>query len=190
MARLILCLGGAHTVWDDFEAAKALCDEAGVEYDVGAVNDAGADYRGHLTLWCSLHPEKLQDQKPRWQRQREQRGLNQDYVMVSHKGRANTRVDKVVGEIWSGASGLYVVQVAIITMGYDRAVVCGVPMTEEGHYFDNAAWTACTRYWRGWREAVEQPELVGRVRSMSGRTADLVGTPTLDWLRGQETAAD
>lgn len=184
MARVILCLGGAWNVWDDFERAKALCEQAGVDYHVGAVNDAGADYRGHLHLWCTLHPEKLRDKEPRWQKKREDRGLNQDYLIVSHKPRVNTRVDKVVPEVWSGSSGLYVHKVAIVDLGYTRSVACGTPMNEEGHYFDNSGWRHSPNYWKGWVEAHDQPELAGRIKSMSGRTRDLLGEPDIDWLAG------
>jgi len=178
MADTLIALGGAHNVWDDFAEAKALCEQAGVDYDVGATNDAGAAYSGYLTLWCSLHPEKMQ----RWQKQRANKKLNSDYVVVCHKERANTRIDRAVPEVWSGASGLFICQVAAITFKYARIIVCGVPMTEEGHFFDSTPWRHSSKYWKGWREAVDQPELYNRVRSMSGNTRQLVGPPDTEWL--------
>lgn len=176
MADILVALGGAQCVWDDFEAAKAILD--GHDYDVGAVNDAGYAYPGHLTLWATLHQEKF----AAWQRHRERTGLNQDYVAVTRKAHREGKIDKVVGELWSGSSGLYICQVAIIDFGYSHVVCCGIPLDEMPHFFNRIPWTPTSTYRRGWTQAYDQPELKGRIKSMSGWTRDLVGHATQEWL--------
>jgi hypothetical protein len=178
MPDVLLALGGAHTVWEDFAKASALCDQAGVAYHVGAVNDAGKDYTGHLTLWCSLHPEKIAG----WQRERARLKLNTTYWTVCHKYRANVPIDLATNELWSGSSGLFLCQVAIVTFGYRKVICCGIPMDQCGHYFDSDPWRAAEKYRRGWNEAKDQPEMTGRVRSMSGWTSSVLGTPDIGWL--------
>lgn len=171
---VLIVLGGAQGVWDDYRAAARLCPV----HDVAAVNEAGRDYEGHLTLWCSLHPEKLGD----WQLRREKAGRNTDYTAVSHKEHAMTRVDRVVNEIWPGSSGLYACQVGAITYGYQRLILCGIRIDASPHYHGTDPWDGVRIYRRGWMEATDQPELRGRIRSMSGWTADYLGTPDKDWL--------
>jgi len=168
---VLLALGGADCVWDDMERAAGMLDR----FDVAAVNEAGRDYRGDLALWCSLHAEKM----PGWQRAR--RG-NQDYACICNKLRAGARIDRAVPEFWSGSSGLYVVQVAAMVFGYDRIICCGMPLTETPHFHKAHPWNDARTYQRGWREGTDQPELRGKVRSMSGFTRDLLGEPDTDWL--------
>lgn len=169
--RSLIALGGARGLWDELEEAQRLFPDA----DVGAVNQAGADYAGHLTLWVTLHPEKFGD----WQQWRARRLLNTSYTAVSHKLAAGARIDLKKAQVFSGCSGLYLCQVAAINFGYDRIIVCGMPLTEDPHYFDETAWQDARRYRRGWREASQQPELKGKIRSMSGWTRELLGGPEL-----------
>lgn len=173
MATDLIALGGARGVWDEFEEARIIFPDA----DVGAVNDAGAQYPGQLKLWCTLHPEKFEA----WQRNRRRRGLNTDFTSVSHKRVANAPIDQVRQQIFSGCSGLYLCQVAVMTFGYRRIIACGMPLTEDPHFFDDAAWNDARNYRRGWKEAAQQPELRGKVRSMSGWTRSLLGGPE-EWL--------
>lgn len=170
----LIVLGGAGGVWSDLDQALELCPDA----DIGAVNEAGRDYTGHLTLFASLHPEKFQ----RWQRDRERKGLNTDYTACSHKRHFDTRIDFVTNEIWGGTSGLFLCQVAAINFGYDRIICCGMPIDDRAKYFDSKAWEGVKRYRRGWVEATQQPELKGKIRSMSGWTRELLQAPTPDWL--------
>ena len=164
---ILLALGGAGGVWDELEEARSIYPDA----DVGAVNEAGRDYTGTLTAWATLHVDKFHP----WQRHREQKGLNTDYIAVSNKGHPLPRVDRVERELWSGTSGLYLCQVAILTLGYDLVICCGMPLTDTPHYFDSGKWWAAPNYRRGWKEAVNH--IGPKIRSMSGWTRDLVGHP-------------
>lgn len=184
MVDVLIALGGAHNVWTDFARAVSLCNQAGVGYEVGAVNEAGRDYKGRLFLWATLHPEKLEHQKPYWAAHRAKKGRNTDYWVAAHKERGRTRIDVVKNEVWSGSSGLYLCQIAALEFGFYRIVCCGIPMTEEGHYFDNDPWRPATRYQRGWREAIQDRQLNGKIRSMSGWTRQVLGAPDTQWLAG------
>lgn len=170
----LIALGGAKGVWDELEEALTLCPDA----DVGAVNEAGRDYTGHLTLWASLHPEKFH----RWQRGRERNGLNTDFTACCHKKHFDTRVDFVTNDIWGGTSGLFLCQIAAINFGYSRIIVCGMPISDSPKYFTDDQWKGVSRYRKGWTEATQQPELKGKIRSMSGWTRELVGPPDSEWL--------
>ena len=88
------------------------------------------------------------------------------------------------GQTSSGTSGLFALKVALIDLGFDRAVLCGIPMQDEaGHLRDAAApWSGAVAHWAGWLEAY--PQIKDRARSMSGRTADLLGRPTAEWVAG------
>lgn len=170
----LIAIGGASCAWDDYEQAKELCPDA----DIGAVNEAARDFPGRLSLFVTLHAEKL----GAWQRQRECKGLNTDYTACSNKGHFDARIDFVTNEVWSGSSGLFLCQVAAIKFRYTRIICCGIPIDERPHYFDKKEWSGVSRYRRGWIEAMQQPELKGKVRSMSGWTRELTGEPTTEWL--------
>ncbi len=133
-ANLLLVLGGAETVWEDLERAQGIVGDT--PHDIGAVNEAARDYPGRLTLMASLHPEKVGN----WQRQRKNAGRNDDYLTISHKDHADARIDRVFREIWAGSSGLYICTTAIFLLGYERVIVCGVPMDSRPHYHNPNQW--------------------------------------------------
>lgn len=88
------------------------------------------------------------------------------------------------GQTSSGTSGLFALKVALIDLGFDRAVLCGMPMRDDGaHLRDaNEPWLGETMHWAGWLEAY--PQIKARARSMGGRTAELLGRPTAEWVAG------
>lgn len=173
----MIALGGAEGVWNELSEALKLCPNA----DVGGVNEAARDHEGHLSVWATLHPSKFAD----WQRQRERKVLNTDYIACAHKDDPEARLDLVTNEVWSGTSGLYLCQVALLKLGYSQVIVCGMPLEDSPHYFDSEQWWAAPNYRRGWKKAVGG-ELSGKIRSMSGWTRELVGPPDSGWL--SETA--
>lgn len=50
-------------------------------------------------------------------------------------------------------------------------------MTNEPHYFDSEGWKAAQNYRTGWKEATQQPQLRNKLKSMSGWTMQLIGSP-------------
>lgn len=83
-----------------------------------------------------------------------------------------------------GSSGFLAADgVALSALGAERVVLAGVPMMASAcHEGDSAHWAEADVYWDTWEAAL--PRLLGRVKSMSGRTRDALGTPTREWLDG------
>ena len=183
MTRSAVVIGGASCVWDDLEQAKALGD-----YDLLiAINDAGAEYPGTVDYWITLHPETL----PIWTKKRAENGYQPARQYVAHVG--NTletmrnplfHVSFSVPYTWPGSSGLFACEIALKTLEVDRVVLCGVPMNADPHFFDDAPWTAVKGFWDAW--PVAYPHIKDKVRSMSGRTQELLGAPSRAWLSGAE----
>jgi hypothetical protein len=182
-----LVLGGAASVWDDLAQARAL----GTFDAVFAVNDAAAAYPGEIEWMATLHPEHLH----RWLTERERGGYPRPRFLAAHAGngydterRAGIRLDYQTPECWpglsssSGSSGLFATKVAI-EKGFDRVVLCGVPMDPQApHFFDPQPWQAGINFWEAWELAL--PHLRDKVRSMSGRTRELLGAPSASWIAG------
>lgn len=184
-SRIALVIGGASCVWDDVEAALELG-----EYD-GAVacNDAAAAWPGKLDAAVSLHAEKWGF----WMERRRRAGLPPPAAVIGHST-ARTSIlrlsdcitgyaDQMIpGQTDTGSSGLFALKVAIFDLGFDRAVLCGIPMDPRPHFFDTIDWgdSAVRAHWRGWQQAL--PVIKDKTRSMSGRTRDLLGAPSPEWL--------
>lgn len=181
---LALVLGGAGRVWRDLEAALDLAEFS----HVVACNDAGAAYPGHLDAFVTLHAEKA----GLWMARRESAGLPMPARVIGHDtaksgilkmpgcitGFTDYRFD---GQTDSGSSGLFALKFALIDMGFDKAVLCGVPMETSGaHFFDLSPWRGALSHQRGWRQAL--PVIKDRARSMSGWTREILGEPTDEWL--------
>lgn len=80
----------------------------------------------------------------------------------------------------SGSSGLFAVRVAL-ELGFDRIVLCGVPMQKEQGRLDGIVrWSGAEAFKKGWQQAL--PHLRDTTRSMSGWTKQLLGAPTAEWL--------
>lgn len=160
---------------------------------VVAVNDVGVVWSRPLAAWTSLHPDKLLRGDPRhpdklsWVAQREAAGHPMDFRTFSKRGHAE---ETVLDGFNGGSSGLLAVQVAA-QIGCDLVVLCGVPMSKRPHFKESidhdplTAWRSADSHWRAWKN--NQNKLHGWVRSMSGRTRDTFGAPTLAWLRGDDT---
>lgn len=182
--RKALILGGALTVWRDAEEALALGEFDGVV----ACNDAAVDWPGEVEAFVTLHGEKA----AHWRAKRAAAGHPAWRAAYGHEAPRprnafsglQTTEFRFPGQIETGSSGLFALKVALIDLGFDRAVLCGVPMEPMGcHFFDAKAWTGASSHRRGWQEAL--PHIKDRARSMCGWTADLLGRPTEEWLAEQ-----
>lgn len=80
-----------------------------------------------------------------------------------------------------GSSGHFALKVALQDLGFDKAVLCGIPMNAEGrHFFNPRPWKVAHAYQQAWVDTL--PLIKDRVRSMSGWTAELLGKPDAEWL--------
>lgn len=180
--RAALVLGGGACVWADMEAALNI----GEFQAVMTCNDVTAAYPGPIDACASLHSASW----PMWLDERERRGYERPLTVFGHNeargGLKTNRVDvfteyRFPGQDRSGSSGLFALKVALIDLGYDRAVLCGVPMAaKQRHFFDAHDWAGAEAHKAGWHQAL--PHIAERARSMSGFTADLLGLPTEEWL--------
>ena len=173
-----LVLGGAACVWDDVRAFEEFGIAPAI---VVACNDVLAAWKGPLTAVCSLHPDKLDG----WLRKRARAGLPEPEYAFADAMKADawgfdSTPYRFAGQTSSGSSGLFALKVALEDLGASRAVLCGIPMDTQSHFFDAAGWQAARRHVAGWRQAM--PLIKDRARSMSGWTRDMLGGPTRSWL--------
>lgn len=185
--RVALVVGGSANVWEEVEAALALGDFHGA---VGC-NDVGAIWPGRLDAHVSLHA----DHHRLWAAQREARGLppHKRVLVVTGAAQSEPRLSPAVtgetdyrfpGQTASGSSGLFALKVALIDLRFDRAVLCGIPMSGgAGHIArPGQPWAAAEAHQPGWIQAL--PQIKGRVRSMSGWTRDRLGIADAAFVNG------
>ena len=181
-----MVIGGAECVWRDVRTLEAML---GHEWDglVIAVNDVGCHWPRRLHHWCSLHAANL----PKWKKDRAAAGY--DMTLTTWSGTSGKQADKHVGAWGGGSSGLLAVSVAT-ALGCAHVVLCGVPMEKAPHFHESKVhqkgkiWAAADSHWRAWIK----PSVLARmkhVRSMSGRTGQTLGAPTLEWLGVEQLAA-
>lgn len=170
-----LILGGAETLWDDVDGALQLTGGAWPGRVV-AVNEAGVHWEGDLHHWVSYHPEHMQG----WAERRAANGYRGDFTTWAR--RMEPWVDRQAPHWDGGSSGLLAVAVCH-ELGMERVILCGVPIERRPHFHDRddgRPWKYADTHWRKWKKAA--PKMAGWVRSMSGRTRDLLGEPTTEWL--------
>lgn len=176
-----LVLGGADCVWDDVLAVEAMY---GRQWDgqVIAANDIGAHWPRPLDHWVSLHPNKF----IQWEPLRVRHGCDLTGGYQKWGTTRHGRVTDIQVNPWAGgSSGMLAVQAAW-TLGCTRVIMCGIPMTPTAHFKQSkesfpTQWRAAVGHWRSWDRI--NLKLQGWARSMSGKTRELLGEPTLAWLR-------
>lgn len=182
-----IVIGGGECIWTDVRALEELI---GHEWDglVIAANDVGVVWPRPLHHWATLHPEKFK----KWQEQRRKNGLPEAGRLWSRRGRTGSHSTVVP---WAGgSSGMLAVTVAR-ELGCTRIVLCGVPMTRTPHFQESVVhprgrvWSSADTHWRSWTKPEVLEHMRPYVRSMSGRTQQLLGAPTREWLLGETAAA-
>lgn len=188
---IALVVGSADGVWEEIAAAQAM-----TRFDaVVAVNDMIGFWPGRLDVAVSLHPEKI----PEWLNIRASKRHTPPVKLACHSGwtawfkqigipeELPVPFDLVTsehfsGQVDSGSSGLFGVKVALEDFGFSKIICCGIPMEIWGAHFrtPNQPWATAHRFRVAWEQAL--PHLSGRVRSMSGWTAGLLGKPDEAWL--------
>lgn len=181
---IALVLGSASTVWADVDAALSLG-----EFDaVVTCNDITVAWRGEIAAAASYHPECW----ALWLERRRRANLPAPARLFGHAEFNTSHLrnhgapieyveSRLPGQVQTGSSGLFAVKVALEELGHDRAVLCGMPLDERPHFFDQVRWRDPATYRRGWTEAL--PAIRDRVRSMSGWTSRLLGRPSEEWIR-------
>lgn len=187
---IALVIGGAECVSEDLPEALSLF-RPDAYY---AVNEIGIHVE-QLDVWCTLHPEFMW----KWKERRAAHGFHDKYVTfgpllqqtATRHAKVNVLgvVDQRMNFRWpemtaSGSSGLFAVRVAMEYGKYDGVVLAGVPMTAQGNHFlrPSEAWKHYDSFLPAWQNAL--PRIRDRVRSLSGWTRKVLGSPTAEWLRG------
>lgn len=175
--RTALVLGGGACLHDDIAAYRGPVD------GVIACNDAGAEWPGELDAWVSLHPRHWTGKG--WKAKREANGYPPARAYYAHESARPPVPDDVTvtdylfpGQDKSGSSGCFAAKVALVDLGFDRAVLCGIPLTVTPHFYGGEPWSHAESYRRQWLTVPE--EYRNRMRSMSGWTRVLLGGPDAD----------
>lgn len=174
MKPLAVILASAECWESDLDEFRAVYESP---HDVIAVNDAGWLYKDRVDHWVTLHPENF----PKWLERRPERdGI--EFWTAGDRAHRYDRLDfNTLGHWGCGSSALFAVTVGLY-MGYDRMVLCGVPMMSVPHARGASDWDG--KPWpdkeveihrQGW--TYHKDKIAGAVRSMSGWTADLLGKP-------------
>ena len=180
-----IVLGGADCVWDD-----VLAFTYGIQPNRPtpwpglwiAANDVGV-HCAPLDHWVSFHVNKFE----RWKQLRELERWQ--YPEPRTWGTLPGQPVDFVALPWSGgSSGMLAVQVAL-HLGCTKIVLCGIPMVQAPHFLESqeftpetTVWRESDLHWRAWVRVQAQGWFEGKVRSMSGRTRELFGAPTTEWL--------
>lgn len=167
----LLIVGSARCVWKDLERYS----NDGTYYrvpDVMCLNDMIMHFPGRVIHAYSNDYQRL----PKWiqaRRPRFVKDLSESILAHSCYGPNSWP--------WpgTGSSGLNACYTGL-ALGYDSITLAGVPLTDEGHYFD-PPWKRTNftkevpdkdgiKYWNTGKQIFN-----GRVKSLSGRTKDLLG---------------
>ena len=184
-----LVVGRSRGAMDEYRAARALCP-----YDfVIVIGKMGEVFPDRIDYWVSFHANLFD----KWAATRAANGHPPaaHYWGAVHKGRrlgeAATHCSPIsfVPSV-GGSSGFVAAQGALRELAVDRVVLAGIPMSaEESHFADASTareaagtWSEAGMYWATWED--HMPEMLGRVKSMSGRTRVALGAPTRAWLEG------
>lgn len=179
--RAIVC-GSGRCLWDDLLAIKAQIRDAATYC---AVKQAGLYLPFRFQHWANAHGERFQFMVPLRNEGYYFRGMDggnrgvypQKLGAILHAERQWPLVDHVWPTKMTGTSALFAVKV-MLALGYDEVILCGVPLDKTGRFYA-APWDVGIDLnvvnMKEWEEFV--PIFDGRVRSMSGRTRELLGEP-------------
>ncbi len=178
-----LVVGCANNVWADVKAAQEL-----TKFDrVYCVKLAGVHWPEDDFTWCTLHPEFMD----KYESERASLGLPKGYEIVApmsnevgqhgQKGNINRRITyRYEGMNSSASSGIYAAKIALGD-GYSKVILAGVPLDGKlGHFTRGKPWAQVDSFNNGFNKSV--PHMMGKVKSMSGKTRDVLGAPTKEWL--------
>jgi hypothetical protein len=180
-------------VWEDLEEFLPLVpsDQHPIQKSLGqwakepgnsvmAVNHVGTDLNCRLAHWVSQHAHDLILRFL----------LRETYALdcrniVLHSMKHDAVGEREIDVAWrmvdaTNLSGLFAVKIAV-SLGYDRIIMAGCPMDGTGRYYDEPKQRGCyddPNMIVAWRNIVhDNPEIQTRVRSLSGKTREILGEP-------------
>lgn len=177
-----LVVGGGWCVWKDL----SLIDWS--QIDIMCVNDIFMHFPGEIRhFYSNNHHEML-----KWREARVDR-FRKSYTRTTMLHTNRYGADYMVQWPWPGhgTSGLNAIYTAL-GLGYEKVILAGIPLDDGGHYYDprpdetTGSWGnrkfshfeaeipvkgGKMKYWEDARDKIFN----GRVRSLSGRSKDLLG---------------
>lgn len=185
----VVIFGRANGVWE--ELAEALSSYP-FDYVIG-VGSAVVDYPGRVDVLVSFHIELMST----WLDRRRAKGFSGIPTLFSssYKGRTKpARAKEQSGltvhyvQCAGGSSGLIATKVALNALKATRVVLAGIPMqASSGAYDKDTPWKEAAIHQGPWKRDVN--ELKDKVRSMSGWTQELLGSPDISWFNGAQYLA-
>jgi len=136
--------------------------------------DAVENVSAHCLYFATYHPDEIQRSKER----RHRYGGNTDFLVISHQQQAGD-VEMVVPIIGPSGSSAMLGCLAAIQIGYERIVLCGCPL-----HGTNDKGSSYEGFRQGFEYEGNRKQIMGKVKSMSGWTAEFLGDPTEEWLNG------
>ena len=176
MKRVLVIFGAAPNTVEDFESLIAMGFR---DYDVLAVGiDALSNLKNeYIRYFATYHPMDLASVRF----ERDQMKRNVDFKIISHKPYPD-KEHSIVGIIIpidlqkepSGSSALLGV-LGAMKEGYEKMVLCGCPLTGK-----NTKEQPYSVFRTGW--LFHEKAVLGKVKSMSGWTKEILGSPDKEWL--------
>lgn len=168
----VIITGGGKTMWEDYHEAKKIV----AMYDVMCVNmscmfvpEATHVYSMHykqLSAWASFRKCEYPHDKALYHGTKPFVGI--DYVWYATIG--------------SSTSGLGALALAKL-LGYSKFILCGVPLDDSGYFYKKTKNEAFPDNTRMIEIKMARDKLGDSVKSMSGRTKEVFGSPTVEWSR-------
>ncbi len=182
---VLLVLGSGLSVFDDILDAEMLINLSGrIPYDVMACNLSFLAYNGPILHLVSVHPERLHFFHELAKLLPEQR--------MGHIYTHSFMLAEGIEFAWpiadqSGTSAMFCVKVGLL-LGYKKIILCGVPLEGSRRFFDNPHQEfinnfSCRGIENAWREWLKTEAFQLNVRSMSGKSKEILGAPDERWLK-------
>jgi hypothetical protein len=187
----LIITGSSECLWSDYLKAIDLTEKE----DLMCVNlSAICFHHRRINHLVTLHHGTMKNfyaaamiqrtEREEYPRQRRKAVINKKFKKIlTHSISGNSKVD-LVWDIGNpgGTSGLFATQIAL-ALGYEKIILCGIPINNTRRFYDSP--NHKFKY-----EGISQQEpwqiankkFDNRVRSMSGKTAELLGKPDKKWL--------
>lgn len=167
----VIC-GGGKTMWEDLEEVRSLT----TKFDIIAVNVAGLVIMEAKHIY-SMHTAQLSAISLF----RKNEYCN--HIALVHAIRKDEHIDYAWRcTVGASTSGLNAVALAKL-LGYNKSVLCGVPMDGSGYFYKPTFNDTFKDDCRLKEIHCVKERLKDQVKSMSGRTKEVLGYPTKEWIR-------
>lgn len=166
MADILLIVGSSKTWLEDLKNILEYVDD----YDVCCINYAINKVPCILLEW----PKYYYSYHLRFRYYWEEGKVPVQLTSVQpHKNVLHCPLKKGQSNDWGGSSGLQAAKIALKYWGYKKVILCGIALDPPYDTIFYNAW--CNSY----------NTLKEYVRSMSGKTRELLGSPDKEWINGE-----